>query len=298
MSSILLATSGMFVLVAVLIGWIAATYLARHSAGQQRLHALTSGSVGTVHFDQRPISDPIDPVLSTLRRLIPKSAADMSRLQRRLSRGGYVEPSAALVFTAVGFVLPLAAAAATLAVAGLSSWVYALPAAAAGYLAPHLWLDHRITRRQRAIRNGLPDALDLLMLCVEAGNSLDQAVARTGAELALVHPALALELRFVTTEIRAGKPRHDAFRNLATRTGVDEIRALVTMLAQTDRFGTSMGQALRTHAETQRRQRRQAAEERAAKVSVKLVFPLACCMFPALYVVCFAPVAVRIFRAL
>ena len=120
---------------------------------------------------------------------------------------------------------------------------------------------------------------------------------KASEELQIAHPVLAEELRYVTTEMRAGKPRLEAFKNFAQRTGVDDVRTLVAMLTQTDRFGTSIGQALRTHAETSRTKRRQRAEERAAKVSVKLVFPLALCLFPALYVVCFGPVVVQIYRA-
>ena len=142
----------------------------------------------------------------------------------------------------------------------------------------------------------MADALDLLTICVEAGSGLDQAISRAAEELDLAHPAIAGELRLITTETRAGKPRLEAFQNFAKRTGVDDVRALVAMLTQTDRFGTSVGQALRTHADTIRTKRRQAAEERAAKVSVKMVFPLALCLFPALYVVCFGPVVVQIYR--
>jgi tight adherence protein C len=138
----------------------------------------------------------------------------------------------------------------------------------------------------------------MLTVCVEAGSGLDQAISKASDELEIAHPALARELKLVTTEIRAGKPRLDAFKNFAQRTGVDDVRSLVSMLAQTDRFGTSIGLALRTHAETSRTKRRQRAEERAGKVGVKLVFPLALCLFPALYIVCFGPAAIRIYRVL
>jgi tight adherence protein C len=155
-----------------------------------------------------------------------------------------------------------------------------------------------VTRRQMQIRNGLPDALDLIIVCVEAGLSLDQAVLKASEELGLSHPALADELQQVTNEIRAGKPRMEAFRNFAARTKVDDVRALVAMLIQTDRFGTSIAQALRTHADTGRSVRRQRAEERAAKLGVKLVFPLVFCLFPAMYVVMLGPGAIRIIRVL
>jgi tight adherence protein C len=126
---------------------------------------------------------------------------------------------------------------------------------------------------------------------------IDQAVMKCAEELQIAYPALAEELRFVNVECRAGKPRLEAFKNLATRTKVDDVRALVAMLVQTDRFGTSIAQALRTHAEVSRTKRRQRAEERAAKIGVKLVFPLVFCLFPAFYVVILGPAVVKFVHA-
>ena len=160
-------------------------------------------------------------------------------------------------------------------------------------------LGRMIEKRKQEIRNGLPDALDLFIVCVEAGCGLDQAIVKASDELGLTHPALAYELRLITTEIRAGKPRMEAFKNFAARTKVDDVQSLVAMLVQTDKFGTSVAQALRIHAETSRTKRRQAAEERAAKVGVKLVFPLVLFLFPALYVVILGPAVIsfiRVFR--
>jgi tight adherence protein C len=179
-----------------------------------------------------------------------------------------------------------------------AGWILALIAAVMGYLTPGLWLQRRITLRRKAIQNGLPDALDLFIVCMEAGSSLDQAITKASDELGITHPALTQELQFVTTEIRAGKPRLEAFKNLAKRTGVDDVRSLVAMLVQTDRFGTSVAQALRTHAANARVKRRQLAEERAGKIGVKLVFPLVLCLFPAVYVVCIGPVIIAIYRAI
>jgi tight adherence protein C len=144
----------------------------------------------------------------------------------------------------------------------------------------------------------LPDALDLLIVCVEAGSGLDAAIVKASEELSLSYPALAEELRLITTETRAGKPRLEAFRNFAARTGVEDVRSLVAMLIQTDRFGTSIAQALRTHAEVSRTKRRQRAEEKAAKLGVKLVFPLVFCLFPALYVVVLGPAVIKIMHSL
>lgn len=177
------------------------------------------------------------------------------------------------------------------------------PAIATGVLAAVVvlripkWLRARaVTARRTALRHGLPDAIDLLIVCIESGSGLDQAVSRVAAELRLSHPALAEEFARITAECRAGTPRLEAFRRCADRTGVDEIRAFVTLLTQADRFGTSVGPALRTHAEASRTRRRQEAEERAAKLPIKLLFPLVFCLFPAFYVIVLGPSVLQIFR--
>ncbi|HYU79346.1 MAG TPA: type II secretion system F family protein, partial [Vicinamibacterales bacterium] len=169
----------------------------------------------------------------------------------------------------------------------------AMAGAALGYMLPQLFVGYRTRGRQREIQNGLADALDLFVLCLEAGSSLDQAIVKASEELEVAYPALADQLRTVVTECRAGKPRLEAFRGFADRTKVEDVRALVGMLVQTDRFGTSIAQALRTHANVCRTKRRQRAEEKAAKVAVKLVFPLVFCLFPAFYVVMLGPAYIR-----
>jgi tight adherence protein C len=145
-----------------------------------------------------------------------------------------------------------------------------------------------------AITNGLPDVLDLLIVCLEAGSALDQAIVKATEELYLAYPALGEELKMLTAETRAGKPRMEAFRNFEARTKNDDVRSLVAMLVQTDRFGTSVSQALRTFAEVARTKRRQRAEERAAKIGVKMVFPLVLFLFPALYVVTLGVAVIQI----
>lgn len=228
---------------------------------------------------------------------IPLSPKQMSQLQRRLARAGYSSSRPMLVYLA-------AQAGCLLLLGGLTwwllprntGWFVAVIAAAIGYLVPSLVLDRKISLRQKAIQNGLPDALDLFIVCLEAGSSLDQAIIKASDELDIAHPALAEELRTLTLETRAGKPRLEAFRNFAARTGVEDVRALVSMLIQTDRFGTSVAQALRTHAETSRTKRRQRAEEHAAKIAVKLVFPLVFLLFPAFYVVTLGPAVIQFVR--
>jgi tight adherence protein C len=257
-----------------------------------------AGGESTGLLAQVPLAHGPDPALARLTRWLPKSASDMSRLQRRMTRAGFPHYRAVVLYVTAELGLPIAFFLLIVSFFGLHvGLVPALLAAGAGYVTPSFYIGHRTNLRKKAIRNGLPDALDLLTVCVEAGSALDQALAKASVELEISHPQLAEELRLITTEVRAGKPRLEAFRNFAQRTGVDEVRTLVSMLTQTDRFGTSIGDALRVHSETSRTKRRQEAEERANKVGVKLVFPLALCLFPALYVVCFGPVVVKVYRA-
>ena len=162
-----------------------------------------------------------------------------------------------------------------------------------GYVLPGMVLARMAKRRAHRIRLSLADMLDLLVVSVEAGLGLDQAISRVGAELAFAYPELSEELKLINLELRAGKPRAEALRNLADRTGVDDLSSLVTMLIQTDKFGTSVAQSLRVYSETLRTKRRQRAEEAAAKTGVKMVFPLVFCIFPAIWVVTIGPAAIK-----
>jgi len=294
---VLLAIVGVFVTMCVVAGTTTSWVLARSSPERRRIRAIAQPAGGSrIAVDDRLVEAP-DPVLARLSRLLPKSPKEMSNLQRTLTRAGYPAGRAVVIYSIAEILLPLFLFFGTITVLGFSAGlVTALVLGVVGYLAPSFWVSRKTSGRQKAIRNGLPDALDLLTVCVESGSGLDQAVAKSAEELRVSHPAIADELVTVTTEIRAGVSRMEAFRNFSRRTGVDEVRSLVSMLTQTDRFGTSIGEALRVHAETSRTKRRQLAEERAGKVGVKLVFPLALCLFPALYIVCFGPVVVQIYH--
>ncbi|MCC7032026.1 MAG: type II secretion system F family protein [Acidobacteria bacterium] len=243
------------------------------------------------------LEDGGSPFARRVRSFVPKSPSEMNRIERMLATAGYsgTWPAILFVLAQVG----LAAISAILLFSyfgpGLGL-VMALLAAGIAYFVPTLWLGRAIEKRKRAIQNGLPDAIDLMIVCIESGSGVDQALNRVAEELALPYPELARELDLVSAETRAGKPRLEAFKNFAERTKVDDVRSLVAMLVQTDRFGTSVGQALRTHAETSRTKRRQRAEEKAAKLGVKLLFPLVFCLFPAFYAVVLGPSMVRIFR--
>jgi tight adherence protein C len=244
------------------------------------------------------LTDAPSALVKRLQQVVPKSPKEMSRLRRRLTTAGCPSALAAAVYSASEPLLIVVFGLLVLGVRGISrgGWLFALVAAVIGYMLPALWLSRRTAQRQKLIQNGLPDALDLFIVCIEAGSSLDQAIVKSSDELAISHPTLAEELRLVATEIRSGKPRLEAFKNFASRTKVEDVRALTAMLIQTDRFGTSIAQALRTHAETARIQRRQRAEERAGKIGVKLVFPLVICLFPALYVAILGPAVVDYVR--
>jgi tight adherence protein C len=185
----------------------------------------------------------------------------------------------------------------TTGIGNYSPFFIYLTALGLGFLLPDFWLGNRISARQTRIRLGLPDVLDLVVICVEAGLSLDQAVARTADELNMAHPAICDELGIVVLEQRAGCPRADAWRHFAERTNVESVRNLVSVLVQSEKFGTSIAKTLRIHADTLRTQRRQKVEEQAAKTTVKLVFPLVLFIFPSLFLVTLGPAAITIMES-
>jgi tight adherence protein C len=229
---------------------------------------------------------------------------DVGSVQKVLVEAGFRGPGAATVFRGVRVALPIAAGGSAvlfLPFFGLGtggSLFAAVWMAAAGWIAPGFFVGRRARSRQREIQRALPDALDLLVVCVEAGLGLNQALMRVSQEIRHVSALIGDELGLVNLEIRAGVPRPDALRNLGSRTGVPELRSLAAMLIQTDRFGTSIAQAMRVHADTLRTKRRQRAEEAAAKTTVKLVFPLVLFIFPAMFVVLLGPAVIQISRVL
>jgi tight adherence protein C len=235
-----------------------------------------------------------DPVWDPILNALPTSRGSIKRLRRQMHLAGYHTAKQAAFLSLAEIACPIVfGVLPILALSDPRRWILAAVGAVLGYFLPGFMLGRRISRRQKEIQNGLADALDLLVLCLEAGSSLDQAIVKAGEELEVAYPALGDQLRIVIAEMRAGKARLEAFRGLAQRTQVDDVRALVAMLVQTDRFGTSIAQALRTHSEVCRTKRRQRAEEKAEKVGVKLVFPLVFCLFPALYVVMLGPVFIK-----
>ena len=238
-------------------------------------------------------------VLSDVGKMMPGGTAkDAGSAKLMLIRAGYRRPEALMALRGAKILVPAILAAVVL-ITGIASYnplfIWAL-ALVGGYLAPDMWLSRKVRKRQNTLRKALPDALDLLVVCIEAGLGLDQAFMRVSQELRITHPELCGELDLVNAQIRVGRTRIDAMRELASRTGVDDIKALVAMLIQTDRFGTSVSQSLRVHADDMRMKRRQRAEEAAAKTPVKMVPPLVFFIFPALVVVILGPAVITIYR--
>lgn len=293
---VLVTLAAAFMFVALVAGYGTSALVSAISPERRRLRQMATAGPGAVFDAQLTLVDAVDPRLKLIPG-VPKSPKEMGRLRRRLARAGYTSATALLVYAAATVATPVILAVAAVSLLGIGKgWILGLIGAAIGYLLPSLALGRLTERRKREIREGLPDALDLFIVCVEAGCGLDQAIVKASDELGLTYPALAYELRLITTEIRAGKTRMEAFKNFAARTLVDDVQSLVALLVQTDKFGTSIAQALRTHAETSRTKRRQNAEERAGKIGVKLVFPLVLFLFPALYIVILGPAVISFIR--
>jgi tight adherence protein C len=279
---------------ASLLVYAAAMVLAPGSAAtlERRLGELT-GAAPTIRANDGWRKTSLDTV-KRLGNMAPKSASEMTKLQQRLVAAGYRSSEAVIIFLGirVGVGLTVFFVMAT-PIIMRPNLMMAVVGAFLGYVFVGMVLARLAKRRQKKIQLGLADALDLLVVSVEAGLGLDQAIQRVGQELAFAHPDLCDELRLVNLELRAGKARAEALRNLADRTGVEDLSSLVAILVQTDKFGTSVAQSLRVHSETVRTKRRQRAEEAAAKTGVKMVFPLVFCIFPAIWVVTIGPAAIK-----
>jgi len=283
-----------FLSVALLAGVVISVVMSSSLPGRRRLSALSRvrTSSGLV-VEEDSLTEVPDPEWNRLLNTLPTSRGTVKRLRREMAMAGFESAKSGVMLSVAELIGPVAVGAFAYYLMsdsnGTYKWLSTGFGALLGYMGPGFFLSSRITKRKKQVQNGLADALDLLVLCLEAGSSLDQAIVKAGEELDVAYPALGHQLRMLSSETRAGKPRTDAFRALADRTQVEDVRAMVSMLVQTDKFGTSIAQALRTHAEVCRTKRRQRAEERAQQVGVKLVFPLVFCLFPALYVVMLGP---------
>jgi tight adherence protein C len=247
-------------------------------------------------------SERLKNVLQVLGQRVEGGRKDTTAVRRFLVQAGYPDPSAVSIYWATRVTLAAGLPSAGLLIlpllgAGSTQLLLALVwLGTVGWIGPTFFVRSRLKARQKEVQLALPDMLDMLVVCVEAGLGLNQALVRVSDEIDHVSGVMSEHLTMVNLEMRAGTPRDEALMNFAERTGVPDIRSLVSMLVQTDRFGTSVADALRVHSETMRTKRRQRAEEAAAKTTIKLVFPLVLFVFPAMFVVVIGPSALAIFR--
>ena len=283
----------------VLLGYFVSQLLADPAARQLRERLNTAARPAA-----RQKRQGILPVLQRVGQaaaapFMPKSREKQSGIRHSLARAGIYSPSAVRLMAGCKVIF-LCAGVVGGYVLGLAWDVLLLGLSfggIAGYLVPTLWLRVRIKANQRALTNGLADALDLMVVCVEAGLTVDSAMQRVGQELGLVHPALSRELGIAHMETRVGLSRTDALRNLGQRTDNRALQSLAAMLIQADRFGTSIASALRIHADTLRQNRQHAAEEVAARASVKMTFPLVLFVFPATFIVLAGPTVIKMLQS-
>lgn len=280
------------------------------SAATERLRRLGDRDGGAqngqavVLPDERPAAELAQRIASPLNKLLPPSATEARKLQKQLMHAGFRSPEAPIIYRAIqlgsmaGLPLSVAATCAFLAKPLSSALVYIILGFVTGFILPRYFLG-RITRnRQRELRWGLADALDLMVVSVEAGLGLNAAMMKVSSELRDVHPPIAIEFELANLEIRVGRERDEALRNLAERTGVDDLRSLIAMLIQTDKFGTSIARGLRVFSDSLRTKRRQRAEQEAQKAAVKLLLPLACFLFPTLFIAILGPAALNLMDVL
>jgi tight adherence protein C len=291
------------------------TFLATVAVLTALFYALVPGEIGIAERLSRLIQPPrqrqvrdasfsdkqkerMRDTLAAVGELVTSGTVMSLKDQLPMVRAGYRTASAVSAMRGLKILMPILFVALAFATGIYRLQVIFVPllCAMAGYLLPDLWLMWRVQARQHRLQLALPDALDMLVICVEAGLGLDQALLRVAQELRITHPELSEELQLVNMEMRVGKTRLDAMRELGRRTGVEDIKALVAMLIQTERFGTSIAQSLRVHSDDLRIKRRQRAEEMSAKTTVKMVPALVLFIFPALMVVILGPAVITLMR--
>src|SRR6266849_25555 len=282
----------LFLTVALVVFSFGAAFYAPSSLLGTRLRAL--GWQRAEPQEKPAFRERLEQALDPLSKALPLSPREVSRARAWLIQAGYRDARHLTLYVGSRVLLGLLALASVVAITGFKSLVLLVSVTAFGFFLPRFLLKRMIRDRQRRITLGLPDALDLTVICVEAGLALDQAMLRVGEDLHHAHPDLSDEFHLVNLEMRAGKPRAEALRNVAERTGVDDIRALVATLVQTDRFGTSVAQALRVHSDSLRTERRQRAEEQAAKTTVKMIIPLVLFVMPSLIFVTIGPAVIQL----
>ncbi len=288
----------LMITIACALAMIPVFFLMRNPGETKRLMEVTRAPL---RLDEEPAErqNPAKLVLLAVVRFIRTRLgfAQDEKLRQKLFAAGLREGSAVDTYFAIRLLGPVVAiVAGTFIRSDTFFWIAGLMVAA--YVAPDFWVDYRAHQRRERIRLGLPDALDLMVVCVDAGLAIDQALLRAGQELALSQPELSEEFIQISFEQRAGKPRIEAWQSMAERTQLDIVQSFVHMLGQTDRFGTPLVRALRVFADSVRQKRRQRAEELAAKTTVKLIFPLVLFIFPSIFIVLLGPAMILITRKL
>jgi tight adherence protein C len=294
--------------VCIMLGVLAAYWLMFRpaSAATERLKRMGEGGGGAVASapsaitEESPVAAFAEKVATPLSRIAPPSAAEAKKLQKQLMHAGYRGPHAPVVYRALQLlslaffpaIVALVCAFMGRPLGSAAFWI--LAAFVVGFALPRYALRRMIKSRQLRLQWGLADALDLLVVSIEAGLGLNAALVRVGEELKEVHPEICEELAMTNMEIRVGRDRAEALRNLAERTGVEDLRSLCGMLIQADRFGTSIARAVRVYADSLRTKRRQRAEQAAQKAAVKLLFPLACFLFPVLFIALLGPAFINL----
>jgi tight adherence protein C len=270
--------------------------LERRSAAEARLLDTVQGfkpvAASTPAFQPAVIITEVSSAAEKLRRRV--GITDTSAAAHQLALAGYRQPYHVEIFYAVRLLLPAVTAIAVSLFVHDSTIFWFVAGVLIAYYLPDLFVTSLIKKRRERVRLGLPDALDLLAICMEAGLGLDQALMRVGAELTDTHPDLADEFNLISLEQRAGTPRIEAWRHMAERTKLEIVSAFVSMLVQTDKFGTPISKALAVFSDSLRTQRRQKAEELAAKTTIKMVFPLVLFIFPSMFIVLLAPAVISI----
>jgi tight adherence protein C len=286
----------LFLTVVLVVFSFAAAAYAPFSVLGSRLRAL--GWQRVEPKEKPAFNERLEQALDPLSKALPLSPSEVSRARRWLIQAGHREARHVTIYVGARVLLALLGMGLVVAIKGDFDLLWIVGVGGLGFFIPRFMLKRMIRDRQRRITLALPDALDLTVICVEVGLALDQALMRVGEDLRHAHPDLSDEFHLVNLEMRAGKPRAEALRNLVERTGVDDVRALVATLVQTDRFGTSVSQALRVHSDSLRTERRQRAEEQAAKTTIKMIVPLVLFVLPSIIFVTLGPAIIQLFRIL
>ena len=279
----------------------AATERLRRLAGKEGMETAIESTLTPA---ETPAAELAQKLASPITRLLPPSASEAKKIQKQLMHAGFRSEGAPIVYRAIqlgcmaGCPALVALTCAILARPLQSALVWIILAFVVGFVLPRWGLKRITNNRQRELRWGLADALDLMVVSVEAGLGLNAAMLKVSTELREVHPEIAIEFELANLEIRLGRERDEALRNLAERTGVDDLRSLIAMLIQTDKFGTSIARGLRVFSDSLRTKRRQRAEQEAQKAAVKLLLPLACFLFPTLFIAILGPAALNLIDVL